>query len=354
MLFDYFTQKFAQVTNPPLDWEREEIVTCLESAIGPEPNLLDDTELHAKQDPHPRWPVVNSDEMAQLKRLDQGEAYSADYYRPYIVKGLYQVAGGGKALEERLEEIFGEVDAGHRRRQATSSCSPTGIPTIRGAPIPSLAAHQRGAAPPAQRTHTRTQISMAVEAGDVREIHHVALLIAYGAACVNPYLAFESVEDLARNTGYLVRRRPRPAMTEPLRKALSTGVLKIMSKMGVSTIMSYRGAQLFEAVGPEPADVVDKVLHRHHLARRAAKGLDEMAEEVADASPGGLSEPMDGDVRTASCAPAATTNGGAPARTISTIPEADLPAAAVDAAAPTTAMFKQLFGAYQRHFQPAS
>ena len=108
MLFDYFTQKFAQVTNPPLDWEREEIVTSLESAIGPEPNLLADSELHAKKILIP-LPVVNSDEMAQLKRLDKARILGG-YYRPYVVKGLYQVAAGGKALEERLDEIFAEID----------------------------------------------------------------------------------------------------------------------------------------------------------------------------------------------------------------------------------------------------
>ena len=186
MLFDYFHQKFAQVTNPPLDWEREEIVTSLESAIGPEPNLLEDSELHAKKILIP-LPVINSDEMAQLKRLDKAKVLGG-YYRPFVVKGLYQVAGGGKALGERLEEIFAEVD------EAIAGGSNFIVLSDRDSnhtwgPIPSLlltSAVQHHLL----RKHTRTQISMAVEAGDVREIHHVALLIAYGAACVNPYLAF--------------------------------------------------------------------------------------------------------------------------------------------------------------------
>ena len=131
MLFDYFHQKFAQVTNPPLDWEREEIVTSLESAIGPEPNLLEDSELHAKKILIP-LPVINSDEMAQLKRLDKAKVLGG-YYRPFVVKGLYQVAGGGKALGERLEEIFCRSRRGHRGRQQLSSCCPTVIPTTRGA-----------------------------------------------------------------------------------------------------------------------------------------------------------------------------------------------------------------------------
>ena len=272
MLFDYFTQKFAQVTNPPLDWEREEIVTSLESAIGPEPNLLEDSELHAKKILIP-LPVINSDEMAQLKRLDKAKVLGG-YYRPFVVKGLYQVAGGGKALEERLEEIFTEVDDAIANGSNFIVLSDRDSNHTWG-PIPSLlltSAVQHHLL----RRHTRTQISMAVEAGDVREIHHVALLIAYGAACVNPYLAFESVENLAR-TGYL--KVDAPTAVKNLTKALSIGVLKIMAKMGVSTIMSYRGAQLFEAVGLSK-DTVDKYF-TGTVSQVGGVGLDEIAEEVA-------------------------------------------------------------------------
>ena len=272
MLFDYFTQKFAQVTNPPLDWEREEIVTSLESAIGPEPNLLADSELHAKKILIP-LPVVNSDEMAQLKRLDKARILGG-YYRPYVVKGLYQVAGGGKALEERLDEIFAEIDEAIANGKNFIVLSDRESNHTWG-PIPSLlltSAVQHHLL----RRHTRTQISVAVEAGDVREIHHVALLIAYGAACVNPYLAFESVEDLARN-GYL--KVDADTAVKNLTKALSTGVLKIMSKMGVSTIMSYRGAQLFEAVGLSQ-EVIDEYF-TGTTSRVGGVSLEEIAEEVA-------------------------------------------------------------------------
>ncbi len=272
MLFDYFTQKFAQVTNPPLDWEREEIVTCLESAIGPEPNLLDDGELHAKKIVIP-LPVINSEEMAQLKRLDRAAVLNG-YYKPFVVKGLYQVAGGGKALESRLEEIFTEIDTAIANGANFIVLSDRGSNHTWG-PIPSLlltSAVQHHLL----RHHTRTQVSLAVEAGDVREIHHVALLVAYGAACVNPYLAFESVEDLAAR-GYL--KVDVATAVSNLTKALSTGVLKIMSKMGVSTIMSYRGAQLFEAVGLCQA-VVDRYF-TGTTSQVGGIGLDEIAEEVA-------------------------------------------------------------------------
>ena len=272
MLFDYFTQKFAQVTNPPLDWEREKIVTSVESAIGPEPNLLDDCALHAKKILIEQ-PVITSDEMAQLKRLDRA-AQLDGYYRPYTVKGLYQVTGGGDALRERLDEIFAEIDAAIEDGKNFLILSDRDSNHMM-APIPSLlltSAVQHHLL----RRQTRTQISMVVEAGDVREIHHVALLIAYGAAAVNPYLAFESVEDLARD-GFLTVGEEKAIAN--LRNALSTGVLKIMSKMGVSTIMSYRGAQLFEAVGLDDAVIDDYFTGT--VSRVAGCGLDDLAEEVA-------------------------------------------------------------------------
>ncbi|PKU91479.1 glutamate synthase [Bifidobacterium pseudolongum subsp. globosum] len=272
MLFDYFTQKFAQVTNPPLDWEREKIVTSVESAIGPEPNLLDDCALHAKKILIEQ-PVITSDEMAQLKRLDRASQLDG-YYRPYTVKGLYQVTSGGDALRERLDEIFAEIDAAIEDGKNFLILSDRDSNHMM-APIPSLlltSAVQHHLL----RRQTRTQISMVVEAGDVREIHHVALLIAYGAAAVNPYLAFESVEDLAHD-GFLTVDEGKAIVN--LRNALSTGVLKIMSKMGVSTIMSYRGAQLFEAVGLDDAVIDDYFTGT--VSRVAGCSLDDLAEEVA-------------------------------------------------------------------------
>ena len=132
------------------------------------------------------------------------------------------------------------------------------------APIPSLlltgAVHHH-----LVREKTRTQVGLLVEAGDVREVHHVALLVGYGAAAVNPYLAMESVEDLARE-GYYVKVEPEQAVAN-LIKALGKGVLKVMSKMGVSTVASYTGAQIFEAVGLSQA-LVDQLLHRHHVQAR--------------------------------------------------------------------------------------
>nr|WP_196779054.1 glutamate synthase large subunit [Bifidobacterium choloepi] len=272
MLFDYFQQKFAQVTNPPLDWEREKIVTSLESAIGPEPNLLEDSPLHAKKILIPQ-PVLDSVQMSQLKRLDRAKELDG-YYRPYVVKGLYQVDGGGKALRERMAEIYAEIDAAIADGKNFLILSDRDS-NHTWAPIPSLlltSAVQHHLVD----NHNRTKISMVVETGDVREIHHVALLIAYGAAAVNPYLALDSVEELARD-GYV--SVPPERAVENLKKALSTGVLKIMSKMGVSTIMSYRGAQLFEAVGLDD-EVIDDYF-AGTVSRVSGALLDDLAEEVA-------------------------------------------------------------------------
>ena len=257
-------------------------MTSLESAIGPEPNLLADSELHAKKILIP-LPVLNSDEMAQLKRLDRAKILGG-YYKPFIVKGLYQVAGGGQALKDRLDEIFQEIDEAIENGANFLVLSDRDSNYAWG-PIPSLlltSAVQHHLL----RRHTRTQISMVVEAGDVREIHHVALLIAYGAAAVNPYLAFESVEDSPAS--YL--KVDAETAVKNLTRALSTGVLKIMAKMGVSTIMSYRGAQLFEAVGLNK-DVIDEYF-TGTTSRVGGVGLDELAEEVASRHRV-LSDPMD-------------------------------------------------------------
>ena len=184
-------------------------------------------------------------------------------------------SGGGEALEARLEEIFAEVDAAVADGVSFLVLSDRNSDADL-APIPSLlllsAVHHH-----TLRRHTRTQISLVVEAGDVREVHHVALLIGYGAAAVNPYLAMETVEDLARD-GYLPGVGPEKAVAN-LIKALGKGVLKVMSKMGISTIASYRGAQVFEAIGLSQP-LVDKYF-TGTTSRLGGIGLDVIAAEVA-------------------------------------------------------------------------
>jgi glutamate synthase (NADPH/NADH) large chain len=283
LLFDYFAQLFAQVTNPPLDSIREEIVTSLGSIIGPEGNLLEATPSHCHQVVLP-FPVIDNDELAKILHIN------ADGTLPEFaaarIKGLYNVGGGGAALHKRLHEIYNEVDALIRQGKRFIVLSDRDS-NAQMAPIPSLllcsAVHHH-----LVRTKARTMISLLVEAGDVREVHHVALLVGYGAAAINPYLALETVEDLAHR-GVLEGISPEKAMRNTV-KSLGKGLLKVMSKMGVSTVASYRGAQIFEAVG-----LCDEVINNYFTGTTSKLGgidLDVIAEEVARRH--GVAYPMTG------------------------------------------------------------
>ncbi|MGP9537077.1 glutamate synthase large subunit [Brachybacterium sp. AOP43-C2-M15] len=242
LLFDYFTQMFAQVTNPPLDSLREEIVTSLGVAIGRSRNLLDATPQHARQ-LSLDFPIIDNDELAALIAVDAHPS-TADFHTVRL-RGLYPVAGGTEALEQRLQEVCEEaaraIDDGATFLVLSDRDTNQAL-----APIPSLlltSAVQHHLV----RTGRRTAAALVVEAGDVREVHHAALLIGYGASAVNPYLAMESVEELVER-GVVSDLEPEAAVRNFL-TALGKGVLKIMSKMGIATVASYRGAQIFEAVG---------------------------------------------------------------------------------------------------------
>ncbi|MBK6887096.1 MAG: glutamate synthase large subunit [Tetrasphaera sp.] len=272
MLFDYFTQQFAQVTNPPLDAIREELVTSLGTSVGPEGNLLTATPAHARQlvlD----FPVIDNDQLAKIIRINADGDLPG--YATVVVKGRYDVHGGAAALQARLEAIFAEVSAaiadGARFVVLSDRDSNRDL-----APIPSLllcsAVHHH-----LIREKTRTQVGLVIEAGDVREVHHVALLVGYGAAAVNPYLAMESVEDLVRS-GALTGVTGEKAVKN-LIKALGKGVLKVMSKMGISTVASYRGAQVFEAIGLSQ-DLVDRYF-TGTVSQLGGVGLDVLAAECA-------------------------------------------------------------------------
>ncbi|MET8432446.1 glutamate synthase large subunit [Streptomyces sp900116325] len=273
LLFDYFTQLFAQVTNPPLDAIREELVTSLRSTLGPQGNLLEPTAASCRSVTLP-FPVIDNDELAKLIHIN------ADGDMPGMkaatLSGLYRVSGSGEALAARIEQICTEVDAaiedGARLIVLSDRHS-----DAEHAPIPSLlltsAVHHH-----LIRTKQRTQVGLLVEAGDVREVHHVALLIGYGAAAVNPYLAMESVEDLVRAGTFIEGIEPEQAIRN-LIYALGKGVLKVMSKMGISTVASYRGAQVFEAVGLDQ-DFVSKYFNGT-ATKIGGAGLDVVAKEVA-------------------------------------------------------------------------
>ena len=271
LLFDYFQQAFAQVTNPPLDAIREEIVTSLSTVIGPEGNVLESTPAHCRQVVLP-FPIIDNDELAKILHINSDGDMSG--FAAAKVAGLYDIDGAAPALEARLEEIFAEVDAliedGVRFIVLSDRDSTTDL-----APIPSLllcsAVHHH-----LVRRKTRTQVALIVEAGDVREVHHAALLVGYGAAAINPYLAMESVEDLVYRE-ILTGIAPEKAVRN-LVKALGKGLLKVMSKMGVSTVGSYRGAQVFEAIG-----LSHELVERYFtgtVSRLGGVGLDVVHAEV--------------------------------------------------------------------------
>ncbi|THG35284.1 glutamate synthase large subunit [Glaciibacter flavus] len=240
LIFDYFTQQFAQVTNPPLDSIREEVVTSLGTSVGPERNLLVAGPQHAEQ-VSLTFPVIDNDELAKIQHIDP----SPGSRTTTTVRGLYRVEDGPEGLVRRLDEMCAEVDeaiAGGAKYIVLSDRDSTSDL----ATIPSLlmtgAVHHH-----LIRAQTRMKVGLLVEAGDVREVHHVALIVGYGAAAVNPYLAMETCENLVRS-GVIQGVSPEKAVANVI-KALGKGVLKIMSKMGISTIASYAGAQAFEAVG---------------------------------------------------------------------------------------------------------
>lgn len=240
LLFDYFSQQFAQVTNPPLDSIREEVVTSLSLGLGPERNLLDWGPEHTRTVTLD-FPVIDNDELAKIQHIDTALPGRSSV----TIRGLYRVEAGHKGLQKRLVQMCSEVDAaiedGAEFIVLSDRDSNKDL-----APIPSLlmlaAVHHH-----LIRNETRMKVGLVVEAGDVREVHHVATLIGYGASAVNPYLAMETVEYLVR-AGFITGVTPEKAVKN-LIYALGKGVLKIMSKMGISTVSSYAGAQVFEAVG---------------------------------------------------------------------------------------------------------
>ncbi len=272
LLFDYFSQLFAQVTNPPLDAIREELVTSLASTIGPDRNLLAHEAAACRKVVLP-FPVLDNEELAKLVHIaDDGDLPGL---AATVVSGLFEVDGGGPALAAALERVRAEVVAAIDAGARIVVLSDRGGDE-RHAPIPSLlltsAVHHH-----LVRERLRTKVGLVVESGDCREVHHLALLLGYGAAAVNPYLALETVEELAADGRLSGVDRQRAAAN--LVRALGKGVLKVMSKMGISTVASYTGAQVFEALGLGPAVVDDYFTGT--ASRLGGVGLDVLAAEVA-------------------------------------------------------------------------
>ncbi len=272
LLYDYFFQLFAQVTNPPLDAIREELVTSLSNTIGSSGNILDPTpaSIHQIQIP---FPIIDNDQLAKL--LYVNEDGDSPGFRSFVVDGLYDVTNGGDGLKASIEEIRNTVSQAIEDGANLIILSDRHIsPQL--APIPSLlllsAVHHH-----LIRTGARTKVALVVETGEAREVHHMALLMSFGASAINPYLAFESVLDLIRE-GLLTDVSPNKAIKNYI-KAAGKGILKVMSKMGISTVASYTGAQVFEAIGLSK-ELVDEYFSGT-TSRIGGIGIDTLAKEVA-------------------------------------------------------------------------
>ncbi len=315
LMFDYFSQLFAQVTNPPLDAIREELVTSLRATLGPEGNLLEASPASCRQVVL-ESPVLDNDQLARLVHVNDDGDHPG--LAAATVTGCYAVEGGGEALRAGIERARAEVSraiaagastvvlsdrcrchpdpdasarpsadgsAGDPAHRSAAPCArpsadgsagdPAHRPAAPCAPIPSLlltsAVHHH-----LIRERTRTRVGLVVEAGDAREVHHVCLLLGYGASAVNPWLAFETVCELVASGAV---EGPVDEALHRYVKALGKGVLKVMSKLGISTVASYTGAQVFEALGVSQA-VADEYF-TGTVSKLGGAGLDEIAAEVA-------------------------------------------------------------------------
>ncbi len=267
-LFNYFKQLFAQVTNPPIDPIREELVMSLASFIGTERNILDETpqHCHTLKLPHP---ILTNYDLEKLRRVSWGDFLAT------TLPVLYRVDGGEKELARALDGLCRRASLAIKNGYSLLILSDRGIEPEYAA-IPSLlaltAVHNH-----LVREQTRTQVALIVESGEPREVMHFALLIGYGASAVNPYLAIETLEDLHRRGCYP------PGVTfdtalKNYKKAINKGLLKVFSKMGISTLQSYRGAQVFEAIGLNRS-LVEKYF-TGTASRIEGVGLDVLAREA--------------------------------------------------------------------------
>jgi glutamate synthase (ferredoxin) len=269
-LYSYFKQLFAQVTNPPVDAIREEIIMAVETTIGPERNLFDPEPESAHQIELPS-PILLNEDLEKLRALDGSKASRG--FKSITLPALFPIAEGGKGLEAALETLSSKAaqavrdgyhiiilsDRDHGREQA---------------PIPALlacgAVHHR-----LLREGSRTRVGLVVESGEPREVHHFCLLVGYGASAINPYLAFETVADMVKE-GALATELEKAKKNYV--KAVSKGIVKVISKMGISTVQSYHGAQVFEAIGLNQG-LIDRYF-AGTPSRIGGIGIDVVAEEV--------------------------------------------------------------------------
>ena len=268
LLFSYFKQHFAQVTNPPIDPLREELVMSLNMSLGPESNLFDETPRHCERVllDHPILSAAGLEKIRQLGSKQSSTTLSM----------LFPSSVGEGALEKALDSLCEKAESAVKGGSTVLVLSDRGV-NRQQAPIPSLlataAVHHH-----LVRSGIRTRTTLVVETAEAREVHHFALLVGYGAAAINPYLAFETIEDMA-GSDLLEGVSPEEA-AENYVKAIKKGLLKVISKMGISTLFSYSGAQIFEAVG------LDRGLIARHFTGTASRvggvGLREIAREALE------------------------------------------------------------------------
>ena len=267
LLYNYFKQLFAQVTNPPLDAIREEIVTSLITTIGAEGNLLDESPeqcrlLRLEQ------PILTNADLARIKAVDEPGLKSR------TLSTLFPRVEGAEGMKRRMEELRKEASQAIADGVTLLILSDRGV-NAESAPIPALLATS-GVHHHLIREETRTLCGLVVETGDAREVQHFALLTGYGAGAVNPYLAFETLHQM-QCEGYLPADYPRETLEKNYIKAIGKGLLKVMSKMGISTQQSYRGAQIFEAIGLN-SHFVEEYFTRT-ASRIQGVGIETVAEE---------------------------------------------------------------------------
>lgn len=239
LLYEYFRQLFAQVTNPPIDPIREEVVMAQNMFLGPEGNLLDETPEHCRRLRISR-PVLTNEELEKIVHLKDGALVAKKFS---IVFPAEESEAG---LEASLEKLFADVDKAVEKGTTVLVLSDRGINKNK-VPMPSLLACS-GLHHHLIRKGTRTKVSIVLESGEAREMHHFATLIGYGANAINPYLAFETIEDQVKKGAYREDLTFEEAQKNYI-KSTRKGLFKIISKMGISTIRSYCGAQIFEAIG---------------------------------------------------------------------------------------------------------
>ncbi|HBH11066.1 MAG TPA: glutamate synthase large subunit, partial [Gammaproteobacteria bacterium] len=268
LLYDYFKQLFAQVTNPPLDGIREVLVTQVATTIGPEGNLLKPIAESCRRIKI-NSPILTNEELAKIENVD------FPGFKTKKISILYPVKDGKKGLDKSLKEVCKEVDIAIDKGFSFVILSDRGVNENETA-IPALLA-TAGVHHHLIRNGKRTQIGLILESGEPRETHHFAVLLGYGIGAINPYLALESLGDLIKK-GHLPQIKQNEAVDNFI-KAVNKGLVKIMSKMGISTVQSYCGAQVFEAIGLEK-EFVDKYF-TWTASRIGGIGIDVIATEIS-------------------------------------------------------------------------